>query len=413
MIKTKRFFIYSFIFAGSLILGYWGIRIFLGHLNTSWVFYEPGKALVIGSHTTESASLPLLPDKQIRNVILFIGDGMGLSHLTAARTNLLGPDGRFHIEQMPVTGLVATHSADDLITDSAAAGTALSCGIKTTNGSIGVDASGQRHLTILEAARDAGLSTGLITTTSLADATPAVFASHVRSRGMKAEIALQLLRARVNVLFGEGEFFYPKTDSRSARKDEVNPLALARELGYMVIDDKEDLPNAETNFLLGLFEDLTTDRMKPEMQAAVPTPSLAELTDKALALLSCNAKGFFLMVEAEGVDHGSHVNRPDYFIAHLKNLDAAVRIGIDFALQDGHTLVLVTADHETGGLNIVAGSPAAGQFEVAWATDRHTGQPVPLFAFGPHAMRFTGFKDNTEIPKLVAELMALDNFLKD
>lgn len=411
--KAKRFFIYGFILAGSLILGYLGLTLFLGRVNTSWVYYESGEALAIGKHAIKSAPLPLLPDNQIRNVILFIGDGMGLGQLTTARINLLGPDGRFHIEQMPVTGLAATHSADDLITDSAAAGTALSCGIKTTNGSIGVDSSGQSHLTILEAARDAGLSTGLVTTTSLADATPAVFASHVRSRGMKAEIALQMLRARVNVLFGEGEFFYPKTDSRSERKDEENPLTLARELGYTVIDKKEDLPNAEANFLLGLFEDLTTDRMKPEMQAPVPTPSLAELADKALALLSCNEKGFFLMVEDEGVDHGSHVNRPDYFIEHLKNLDAAVKVAIDFARQDGHTLVLVTADHETGGLNIIDGSPAGGQFEVAWATDRHTGQPVPLFAFGPHAMRFTGFKDNTEIPKIVAELMELDNFPKD
>ncbi len=408
----KRFFIYSLVVAGSLILTYWSFTLFLGQVNTSLVYYESGEALAVGRHAMKSAPLPLLPDNQIRNVILFIGDGMGLSHITAAHTNLLGPDGRFHLEQMPVTGLVATHSADDLITDSAAAGTALSCGVKTTNGSIGVDSSGQSHTTILEAARDAGLFTGLITTTSLADATPAVFASHVRSRGMKAEIALQMLRARVNVLFGEGEYFYPKTDPRSERKDEENPLALAKELGYTIIDNKEDLPNAEANFLLGLFEDLTTDRMKPEMQAPAHTPSLAELTDKALALLSCNEKGFFLMVEAEGVDHGSHVNRPDYFIEHLKNFDDAVKIAIDFALQDGYTLVLVTADHETGGLNIIDGPPAGGPFEVAWATDRHTGQPVPLFAFGPHAMRFTGLKDNTEIPQIVAELMKLDNFPK-
>ncbi|MGH7600634.1 MAG: alkaline phosphatase [bacterium] len=411
--RVEKLFRYSFILVVSLFVGYFGVKFFLDGVNTSLVYYPSGEKLAIATPTIKSAPLPLLPDNQIRNVILFIGDGMGLGQLTAARTNLLGPDGRFHIEQMPVTGLAATHSADDLITDSAAAGTALSCGVKTANGSIGVDSSGASHLTILEAARDAGLSTGLITTTSLADATPAVFASHVRSRGMKAEIALQMLRARVNVLFGEGEFFYPKTDPRSERKDDENPLALAKELGYTIIDNKEDLPNAEANFLLGLFEDLTTDRMKPDMQAPASTPSLAELTDKALALLSCNEKGFFLMVEAEGVDHGSHVNRPDYFIEHLKNLDAAVKVAIDFALQDGHTLVLVTADHETGGLNIIDGSPAGGQFEVAWATDRHTGQPVPLFAFGPHAMRFTGLKDNTEIPKIVAELMKLDNFPKD
>lgn len=408
--QIKESFRYVFIFVVGLVVGCAVIKLFLNRVNTSWVYYKPGEDLAIGAATTKSAPLPLLPDNQIRNIILFIGDGMGLSHLTAARTNLLGPDGRLHIEQMPVTGLVATHSADDLITDSAAAGTALSCGVKTINGSIGVDSSGQSHTTILEAARDAGLSTGLVTTTSLADATPAVFASHVRSRGMKAEIALQMLRARVNVLFGEGEYFYPKADARSERKDDVNPLTLAQELGYSIIDKKEDLASAEADYVLGLFEDLTTDRMKPEMQAPAGTPSLAELTAGALALLSRNEKGFFLMVENEGVDHGSHVNRPDYFIEHLKNFDDAVRVAIDFALQDERTLVLVTADHETGGLNIINGSPAGGRFEVAWATDRHTGQPVPLFAFGPHAMRFTGLKDNTEIPKIMAELLRLSTF---
>jgi len=410
--KTKRFLIYSFILAGGLVLGYWSLEFFLNRANTSWVYYESGKTLAVAARAVKSAPLPLLPDKPIRNVILFIGDGMGLSQLTAARINLLGPDGRFYLDRMPVSGLLTTHAVDDLITDSAAAGTALSCGVKTTNGSVGVDANGKSHPTILEAARDAGLFTGLVTTTNLADATPAVFAAHVRSRGMKEEIALQLLRARVNVLFGEGEFFYPQTDRRSARKDDENPLALAKELGYTIIDQKADLAGAEANFLLGLFEDLTTDRMKPALQSAKNPPSLAELTAKALEVLSRNEKGFFLMVEAEGVDMGSHANRVDYFIHHLQNFDEAVKAGLDFALRDEHTLVLVTADHETGGLNIIGGSQIDKRFELVWATDRHTGQPVPLFAFGPHALRFTGLKDNTEIPKIVAELMKLDNFPK-
>jgi len=408
--QAKRFFKYGLILAGSLILGYFGAKFFLNQINTSLVFYKPKQKLAIGSHAIKSAPLPLFPDNQIRNVILFIGDGMGLGHLTAARINLLGPDGRFHIEQMPVTGLVATHAVDNLITDSAAAGTALASGIKTTNGSIGVDSGGKSFPTILEAAREAGLSTGVVTTTNLADATPAVFAAHVKSRAMKDEIALQLLRARVNVLIGEGEYFYPKTDPRSARKDDINPIALAKELGYMVVDKKEELINADADFLLGLFDDLTTDRMKPNLQAASNPPSLAELTGKAIAMLRRNEKGFFLMVEEEGVDLGSHVNRPDYFIQYLKNFDEAVKIGIDFAWRDSSTLVLVTADHETGGVNIVEGSPAKKELELAWATDRHTGQPVPLFAFGPLAMRFTGFKDNTEIPQIMAELMKLDNF---
>lgn len=408
--RTKRIFLYGFILAGSLVLGYLGSNYFLEQVNTSLVYYDSGKTLAIGTPTATATSLPLLPDQQIRNIILFIGDGMGLNHLTAARINSLGPDGRFYLDRMPVTGLVTTHAVDNLITDSAAAGTALATGVKTTNGSIGVDSSGASHPTILETARDAGLSTGLVTTTYITDATPATFAAHVRSRAMKDEIALQLLNARVNVLFGEGDHFYPKTDSRSARKDNANPLALAQELGYTIIEKKEDLANANNNFLLGLFPDLTTDRMKPSLQSPPHTPNLAELTAKALKVLNRNDKGFFLMVEEEGVDMGSHVNREDYFIHHLNRLDEAVKVGLDFAARDEHTLVLVTADHETGGVNIIGGVKRKNKVKLAWATDRHTGQPVPLFAFGPHALRFTGLKDNTEIPKLMAELLQLEKF---
>jgi alkaline phosphatase len=408
----KKILVFGLILAGSLVLGYLGSNYFLKQVNTSLVYYDAGKTLTIGTQTTNASSLPLSPDKPIRNIILFIGDGMGLSHLTAARINSVGPDGRFHLDRMPVTGLVTTHAVDNLITDSAAAGTALATGVKTTNGSIGVDSSGASHPTILETARDAGLSTGLVTTTYITDATPATFAAHVRSRAMKDEIALQLLNARVNVLFGEGDHFYPKSDSRSARKDDANPLVLAQELGYTIIEKKEGLANANTNFLLGLFADLTTDRMKPNLQSPSQTPSLAELTAKALEVLNRNEKGFFLMVEEEGVDMGSHVNREDYFIHHLNRLDEAIKIGVDFAARDERTLVLVTADHETGGVNIIGGVKRKNKVKLAWATDRHTGQPVPLFAFGPHALRFTGLKDNTEIPKIMAELLQLEKFLK-
>lgn len=408
----KRILLYGVILAGSLVFGYLGSHYFLEQVNTSLVYYDPGTTLTIGTYTAKTNSLPLVPDVKIRNVILFIGDGMGISHLTAARINSLGPDGRFHLEHMPVTGLVTTHAIDNLITDSAAAGTALATGVKTTNGSIGVDSSGASHPTILETARDAGLSTGLVTTTYIADATPATFAAHVRSRAMKDEIALQMLNARVNVLFGEGDHFYPKTDARSVRKDNANPLALAKELGYVVVENREELNSADGHFLLGLFADLTTDRMKANLQSPPQTPSLAELTAKAIAVLRRNAKGFFLMVEQEGVDMGSHVNREDYFIHHVNCLDEAIKVGLDFAAHDGQTLVLVTADHETGGVNIIGGTQKKKKVKLAWATDRHTGQPVPLFAYGPYALRFTGLKDNTEIPKITAELLGLEAFPK-
>jgi alkaline phosphatase len=232
----------------------------------------------------------------------------------------------------------------------------------------------------------------------------------VKSRALKDDIAMQLLNTRVNVLFGEGDHFYPRTDSRSGRKDDENPLDLAKELGYTIVEKKEDLASANADLLLGLFDDLTTDRMKPEMQSPPHTPSLAELTAKALEVLHRNDKGFFLMVEEEGVDMGSHVNREDYFIHHLNQLDEALKVGVEFARRDEHTLVLVIADHETGGVNIIGGSQAKKKFELVWATDRHTGQPVALFAFGPHALRFTGLKDNTEIPRIMAELLRLEKF---
>lgn len=409
----KRILLYGSILAGSLVFGYLGSNYFLEQVNTSFVYYDPGKTLTIGAPTAKATSLPLLSDQQIRNIILFIGDGMGLSHITAARINSLGPDGRFHLDHMPVTGLVTTHAIDNLITDSAAAGTALATGVKTTNGSIGVDSSGASHPTILEAARDSGLSTGLVTTTYITDATPATFAAHVRSRAMKDEIALQLLNARVNVLFGEGDHFYPQADARSARKDNENPLIRAKELGYMIVENKAALDSTNANFLLGLFPDLTTDRMKPDLQSPAQTPSLAELTAKALEVLNRNEKGFFLMVEGEGVDMGSHANREDYFIHHLNRLDEAIKVGLDFAARDERTLVLVTADHETGGLNVIGGVKRKKKVKLSWATDRHTGQPVPLFAFGPHALRFTGLKDNTEIPKIMAELLRLEAFPKN
>ncbi|HEX9654784.1 MAG TPA: alkaline phosphatase, partial [bacterium] len=259
--KNRRFIVYGSILAVGVILVPLSIQLFRNFVHVSLVYYPPGKTLFLQTSSTKSDPFPLIPDGQINNIILFIGDGMGLSHLTAARVHLLGPDSRLNIERMPVTGLVTTHAVDDLITDSAAGATALASGVKTTNKSIGMDAGGKIYPTILEAARDAGLSTGLVTTTHITDATPAAFASHVRTRAMKSEIALQLLRSQVNVLFGEGEYFYPRADPRSSRKDDLDPISIAQELGYVVVDKKEDLGNANSDFILGLFEDLTTDRL--------------------------------------------------------------------------------------------------------------------------------------------------------
>ncbi len=402
---------------GGLLLVAAGILYLLYFVNVSIVFYQPGQVIAIAPNQPAEERLALVADRPVKNVILLIGDGMGLSHVAATRIHYAGPDGRLQMERMPVTGLMTTHAIGDLITDSAASATALSTGVKTRNGRIGVDSSGVAHPTIMEVARDAGYATGLVTSTELTDATPAAFAAHVPRRKQQSEIALQMLRAKINVLLGQGAHFRPRQDSRSKRKDAIDPIALARELGYTVVDSKTALAEVDAGYVLGIFHGILADRMAPEIQPRPDTPTLPELTQKAIDLLKENERGFFLLIEEEGSDKGSHVNRVDYFLHYLKQFDEAVGVALDFARREGQTLVIVTADHETGGMNLVEGGYrnrseafTRKKVELTWDSDGHTGQPVPLFAYGPHAIRFTGVWDNTDIPKILAELLGLERF---
>jgi alkaline phosphatase len=256
----------------------------------------------------------------------------------------------------------------------------------------------------LEAARDRGLSTGLITTTFITDATPACFAAHVPMRTMRAAIAVQFLENRVDVLLGgDKAYFIPKSDSGSRRPDELDLIEKAKADGYAFVETKEELARAAGIKLLGLFR-------PDKFYGDPPEPTLPELTAKAIEVLNQNEKGFFLMVEQEGIDEGGHQNRITAMINALRFFDEAVKVALDLALRDQRTLVVVTADHETGGLNIDLGTLAEREMQIVWNTTKHTGQPVPLFAFGPHASRFTGVKDNTEIPRIFADLLAIPSF---
>lgn len=401
------------VFKGTLFLiisgvfGFGIVAALLANRNFKLVYYGPKNKIAIRTDSEPSTPYPMLSDNEVRNVILFISDGLGISQLAATRIHYKGPDGRLHIERMPVTGLVTPHSIDDIIPDSGSTATAIATGVKTRNKMLSVDASGASRTTILEAARDAGFSTGIITSTEITDATPAAFASHVLHRYDDAsKIPMQFIEAKVNVLFGQGGTFYP-----SKRGDELDPIAAAKNAGYQFVDTKKELAEASGDFVLGLFDDIMQPELGREIETSTETPSIAELTEKAIGLLSRNEKGFFLMVEEEATDSGSHVNREDYVVYYLKELDEAVKVAIEFALEDEHTLVLATADHETGGFNIIRGPFEDGYMEFIWNTYDHTGQPVPLFAFGPHAVRFTGLKDNTELPKIMAELLGLNAFL--
>lgn len=331
-----------------------------------------------------------------RNIVLMIGDGMGMAHVAAARTALGGPDGRLAMDSMTTTGFVTTHSANSLVTDSAAAGTAYATGTKTNNGTISLTPNGKRVRTILEAARDIGKATGLVTTTAVTDATPASFASHVDARSRQAEIAGQMLAARVNVILGGGRgLFVPKSTKGSARPDERNLLDEAAARGYGVVDTSEELNAAAGPRILGLFAmgNLTTE---------APEPPLSALTDKAIEVLSQEPKGFFLMVEGGRIDSYGHSNELDAMIRQLLEFDHAVARALDFARNDGNTLVIVTADHETGGLTLLTDD--SKQVKPAWSTKGHTATPVPIYAFGPDAEAFSGLMDNIEVGRKLAAL---------
>lgn len=372
-------------------------------------FYQP-------SITT--APYPLTSARRVRNVILCIGDGMGLSQVAMASAKATGPGGKLHMERLPVAGTVRTYSASSRVTDSAAAGTAMATGVKTKNGMIGMDPDGGAYLTLLEAAQAKGMPTGLVATSAITHATPASFGAHIRSRKMETDIAEQLIADKVNVLFGGGrKFFLPKSDPKSGRKDDLDLIAQAREAGYEVIETASELRSSRGPHVLGLFqlEALTT---------AEPEPSLAMLAGKAIQVLrhAClessvddGRPGFFLMIEGSQIDWACHDNDAAKAVRQTLLFDQAIEAAVDFALRDGRTLVVVTADHETGGLTLTdSGNEEKGDADLTahWSTKGHTGTPVPLWAIGPGAAHFAGVQDNTDIPKKIAQLLSLRPFPK-
>lgn len=327
-----------------------------------------------------------------KNIILIIGDGMGIGAITAARCAGPGPDGRLVVDSMPITGFLLTHSANALVTDSAAAATALATGVKTNNGMISMTPGGVRLRTILEVARDLGKSTGVVTTDDIVSATPAAFYAHARSRSQGDEIAAQVVSSRINVAFGrDGGNFVPKTETDGKRADGRNLLAEAKKRGYDIVGNAEEMNESKSDRIIGLF-------------AESSIPSLADMTAKAIAVLSRNSHGFFLMIEQSWPDKGGHSNNCDQVVKGVLELDVALRKALGFAKSDDQTLVVVTADHETGGLAVHNPKDKTSFFTPQWTCGSHTGNMVALYAFGPGSERFSGTHDNTDIPRIFAEL---------
>lgn len=337
------------------------------------------------------------------NVILLIGDGMGLNQVAAAQFAAVGPEGRLSMQTLPVTGLVETWSADRLITDSAASGTALATGRKTNNGMISTLPDSSEPPTIFEAAERAGMATGLVVTSTITHATPAVFAAHHPDRDEERAIALDIAVSGVDVLFGGGlGHWLPEPDGD--REDGRDLIVELVERGYTAVNDRDMMFSLTELPVVGLFQD------GPLTESDPGEPSIAEMTRTAIDLLSAHENGFFLMVEGSQIDWEGHGNDEDELARRLLLFDMAVAEAVAFARASGNTLVLVTADHETGGLTITAGERDGSELETDFSTGDHTAGLVPVYAGGPGAYEFSGVFDNTMIPVKIARLLGLSEF---
>jgi alkaline phosphatase len=383
-----------------------------------------------------------------RRIILFIGDGVGTAHWTAAR--FAAPES-LNISKFRVSGLVDTRSSNSLITDSGAGATAYSIGLRTYNYAIGVGPDSLPVETVLEAAKKKGWATGLVATSSITHATPASFASHVKSRASEFDIAKQMTVLGPDVMLGAGtRFFSPAT--RPDREDLIGQLRAT----HTVITDAAALAATDTSIrrLVGLFADIEMPR------ASQRSPTLPVMTRKAIEILSRDPDGFFLMVEGSQPDWRAHDNDPiNAVIDEMLDFDAAIGVALEYQRRTPDALIVVVADHETGGLALELATDSAVMVNAAnslnaavnalepvidrltrqaadsadsaayrmlitaarlranargarterlfadYTTSGHTGQMVPLFAAGNGAAAFGGMIDNYRVGQMLLEIV--------
>jgi len=318
-----------------------------------------------------------------RNVILFIGDGMGAEQAKAASIDRFGSDGGLGFQEFPVVGYVETRSADSAVTDSAAAATAMATGFRVGNGVISLSVPGDRSrlLTILEYLQRYGKSTGLVSTKFITDATPAAFGAHQSSRSMTDRIALDYLeRSRPDLLLGGGGYGIGDR--------------IASANGYTVVADAAELDAVpdDARMVSGQFG---SGAMPFEYDGLGDLPTLSVMVAKAIAILSSDPDGFFLMVEGGLIDTACHSNDLARAVREVQGFDDAVSIATAWAIGRTDTLIIVVADHETGGLDGASGT---------FSTTGHTSADVPVYAWGEGADRFGGTVENRDIPCLILDM---------
>ena len=319
-----------------------------------------------------------------KNIIYLIGDGMGfgqVSTLIMERAVNREASSSSQISRITHMGIATTFSADSKVTDSAAGGTALATGEKTNNGTVGLNASGDTLTSIMVHAREMGKSTGIVVNTAILDATPAAFYAHVEKRSLWDEIAVQLTKSDYDILIGNGlEHF-------NSREDSLDLISVFTGKGYDFSDSWEKAAALDNS---GKLVVLTSVRMV-----------FPEAVAKALDLLDKknNPEGFFLMIEEARIDGHGHNNDVQGLIDEMEIMDRVMQVVLDYADAHPETLVVITADHETGGVNIgYDGRPY-------FSTAGHSGSVVPVFAYGPGAEQFAGLMDNTDIPARILNLL--------
>lgn len=431
---------------------------------------QHGGARRLSSDITDAVTAELKAGRA-KNVILLIGDGMGDSEITIARNVAEGAGGMFKgIDALPVTGQYTHYSLTkegkpDYVTDSAASGSAWATGTKTYNGAISVDIHGKPQKTLLEMAKAAGLATGDVTTSEIQDATPAVQVAHVTGRkcydptstaekcadnglenGGLGSISEQLLNTRPDVTLGGGRKYFDDKARAGEWKDKTL-IDQAKERGYQVVETLDAL-NAinganDKQPLLGLFspgnmpvrwkgpqavhygnvdQPPVTCEPNPDLGASIP--SLAQMTEKAISLLSPNEKGFFLQVESASIDKQDHNANPCGQIGETVNLDEAVQVALKFAKEKGDTLVIVTADHAHASQIVYPDTKAPGLTQSVMTKDGvpmaisygnadeaddqgHTGAQLRIAAYGPGAANVTGLTDQTDLFFTIRDALGL------
>ncbi len=342
--------------------------------------------LVFSNCTTYSR--PEQQEKQAKNIVFMIGDGMGVSHIYAAMT---ANHGHLNLEKCVNIGFIKTYSASDYITDSGASATAMSTGEKTYNLAIGVNTDTLPVETILEIAEEHGLATGLVATSAITHATPAAFIAHQPDRNNYEDIAEDFLKTEIDVFIGGGR------DNFMKRSDGVDLTTELKEKGYKVLFEMDDIKKVTSGKLAGLTAAMHNPHYCDSTGKILRGNMLPDATLTALNILSNNDNGFFLMVEGSQIDWGGHQNNTDYIIEETLDFDRAVGKVLDFAEKDGNTLVIITADHETGGMGINNGDMEEGIVDAGYTSKGHTGVMVPVFAFGPGSENFRGIYENSEI----------------